>query len=76
MKNLHNIEKSGFRKGEYVGYAGGVVWEIKRDSCNFWKAQPQAVGNRYSAEIMAARLYSETLWELSTKLENWKGAAH
>lgn len=27
MKNLHNIEKSGFRKGEYVGYADGA-WRI------------------------------------------------
>lgn len=27
MRNFHNIEKSGFRKGEYVGYAGGA-WRI------------------------------------------------
>lgn len=26
---LHNIEKSGFRKGEYVGYANGV-WRIRK----------------------------------------------
>lgn len=29
MRNLHNIEKSGFHKGEYVGYAGGA-WRIAR----------------------------------------------
>jgi len=29
MQNFHNIEKSGFRKGEYVGYAHGP-WRITR----------------------------------------------
>ena len=28
MKALHNIEKSGFRRGEYIGYAAGKVWRI------------------------------------------------
>lgn len=31
MRNLHNIEKSGFHKGEYVGYADGA-WRIARCS--------------------------------------------
>lgn len=29
MRNLHNIEKSAFRRGEYIGYARGV-WRIVR----------------------------------------------
>jgi hypothetical protein len=30
---MHNIEKSAFRRGEYVGYGGGYVWRImKHDS--------------------------------------------
>jgi len=28
MKNLPNIEKSFFRRGEYVGYACGLVFRI------------------------------------------------
>jgi hypothetical protein len=72
MKNLDNIEKSGFRRGEYVGYADGVVWLIRKDSCNFWKASPQAAGNRYSAKIVAVSMYSETLTELSAKLRDWR----
>ena len=30
MKYLHNVEKSAFRPGEYVGYADGV-WRIVRN---------------------------------------------
>ena len=29
---MHNIEKSAFRKGEYVGYGGGLVWRIVKGS--------------------------------------------
>ncbi len=36
MRYLHNIEKSGFRKGEYVGYSDGV-WRIVKVS-NIWRA--------------------------------------
>lgn len=42
MRNYHNIDKSGFHKGQYVGYAtvNGVatVWRIVRDGRNGWKA--------------------------------------
>lgn len=30
MQNLHNIEKSAFRRGEYVGYASGLVFRVIR----------------------------------------------
>lgn len=30
MKSFHNIEKSAFRHGEYVGYAYGLVFRIYR----------------------------------------------
>jgi hypothetical protein len=29
MRNLPNIEKSGFHRGQYVGYGAGRVWRIK-----------------------------------------------
>lgn len=32
MKALLNVEKSAFRKGEFVGYCHGV-WHIKPDFC-------------------------------------------
>ena len=32
MKTLLNVEKSAFRRGEYVGYCHGV-WQIKPDHC-------------------------------------------
>ena len=42
MRNFHNIEKSGFHKGDYVGYATvqgmATVWRIVRDGRNGWKA--------------------------------------
>ena len=27
---MFNVEKSGFRRGEYVGYGAGRVWRITR----------------------------------------------
>lgn len=30
MTNLQHIEKSGFRRGEYVGYASGRVFKVTR----------------------------------------------
>lgn len=31
---MHNIEKSAFKKGEYIGYANGV-WHIKRTNSSY-----------------------------------------
>jgi hypothetical protein len=35
MKNYTNIEKSAFRKGEYVGYANGKVFKIKKSNSTY-----------------------------------------
>ena len=40
---LHNIEKSAFRKGEYVGYACGFVFHIRKDGRD-WIAYAQGSG--------------------------------
>lgn len=44
-RSFHNVEKSGFHKGEYVGYATvqgyPTVWHIVRDGRNGWKATAQ-----------------------------------
>ncbi len=42
MKSLTNIEKSGFRPGEYVGYCQGA-WRI-RGSYGCWVAIRQSDG--------------------------------
>ena len=33
---MHNIEKSAFRRGEYVGYGGGYTWRIVKQG--YWYA--------------------------------------
>ena len=60
MKNLHNIEQSGFRKGEYVGYALGTIWRITRTNSTYgnWLAIPRDADKvpRESRAIYATRL--------------------
>ena len=41
MKALHNIEKSEFHVGNYVGYGRGHVWQIRRLGRNLWRAHTQ-----------------------------------
>ena len=40
MKSYPNIEKSAFRKGEYVGYSEGKVFRITKSNSSFgnWHA--------------------------------------
>ena len=35
MKNYPNIEKSAFRKGEYVGYCEGKIYRISKTNSSF-----------------------------------------
>ena len=58
MRNLPNIEKSGFRPGEYVGYHDGA-WCIVRVS-GIWRAIHQG-GKYWSIE-------ARTLTEISILL--------
>ena len=64
-----NIEKSAFRKGEYVGYANGV-WHIRRSSSAYgqWVAA-------HSTDRNAPRVYSWRLSDLSAKLAEHANAA-
>lgn len=32
---MNNIEKSRFRRGEYVGYSNGSVWRITRSNSSY-----------------------------------------
>lgn len=54
-----NIDKSGFRRGQYVGYGGGLVFRIKREGSG-WRATEQGKGT--------PSFYGKTLGEISKQL--------
>ena len=64
MRSLPNIDKSSFRKGEYVGYAGGHVWNIRREGRRAWQAF--IAKGAYSAWLHAPRLV-----DISAQLTAW-----
>lgn len=66
MNNLHNIEKSAFRRREYVGYSDGA-WRITRTNSSFgnWAAS-------HATNQRAPMLFAWNLRQLSAKLENYK----
>ena len=39
MKSYTNIEKSAFRKGEYVGYCAGRIYHIRKSAGGYWFAR-------------------------------------
>jgi hypothetical protein len=61
MQKLTNIEKSTFRKGEYVGYANGV-WRITKSNSSFgsWAARRQ--------DGQGVTLFAFRLSDMSVKL--------
>jgi hypothetical protein len=61
MKNYHNIEKSEFRKGEYIGYCEGRVYRIAKLGGGYWRAINQADN--------ADQIYAFGLEAMSQKLQ-------
>lgn len=57
MKNYCNIEKSAFRKGEYVGYCEGKVYHIRKTNSSFgtWFAYDR---ENYNDQLFAFGLES------------------
>lgn len=57
MKNYLNIEKSAFRKGEYVGYSQGKVFHISKSNSSFgtWFAHNR---ENYNEQLFAFGLAS------------------
>ncbi len=49
MQSMDNIEKSGFHRGQYVGYGGGKVWRITKSTSSYgnWCARDQSEANNY-----------------------------
>jgi hypothetical protein len=64
----HNIEKSAFHRGEYVGYAACSVWRIERSTSSFgrWAARCDSP----IADIVTRNLtiFAWTLDDMSAKL--------
>ncbi len=62
MQSLHNIEKSAFHPGTYVGYGRGQTSRIRKSSGSYgnWWA--------YSLQNPNERLYAWKLSDLSAKL--------
>ena len=63
MKNYPNIEKSAFRKGEYVGYCEGKVYHIRKSNSTYgtWFA--------YDCENYNDQIYAFGLDSISQKLQ-------
>lgn len=66
MRNLLNIEKSGFHRGQYVGYAGGRVFRITRGHSSLGKWRAFNAGRAPAGENL--NFYADTLEQLSAKL--------
>jgi hypothetical protein len=66
MKSYPNIDKSAFRKGEYVGYANGKVFHIRKSKAS--SGNWQAVNRDNPSE----QLFTYGLLDMSDKLANIK----
>jgi hypothetical protein len=66
MKSYPNIDKSAFRKGEYVGYANGKVFHITKSkaSSGNWHA--------VNRDNPSEQLFTYGLLAMSDKLANIK----
>lgn len=51
MTSFHNIEKSGFRKGEYVGYCDGA-WNIWKSDSG-WTCRHQKTFTQFRRNTLA-----------------------
>jgi hypothetical protein len=60
MRNYPNIERSAFRKGEYVGYCEGKVYRISKTNSSFgtWFAYDR---DNYNDQIFAFGLASMSI---------------
>lgn len=61
MKYYPNIEKSGFHRGEYIGYSSESMWRITRYGSGHltWRAIPRERGRVF---------YGTTLGDISSVL--------
>ena len=69
QRKMHNIEKSAFRIGQYVGYGKGKVWEIKKTNSSFgnWSARAMLPQSR-EIDMLEPMVFAMRLKDLSEKL--------
>jgi hypothetical protein len=62
MKNHPNIEKSAFRKGEYIGYCQGKIYHISKSNSSYgtWFA--------YNSDDYNDQIFAFGLASMSEKL--------
>lgn len=66
----HNIEKSAFRRGEYVGYAAGYVFRVERSTSSFGRWQARlARFNPVNPRLSNRIFYAFTLADMGDKLD-------
>ena len=65
MRHLHNIEKSAFRRDEYVGYSKRGIWRIAK--ITWFRRLP--VSWRATCAETGERIYEPRLKDISTALE-------
>ena len=65
MRSLPNIDKSAFRRGEYVGYGAGRVWRIRK--LNRWHALANLPGSPHR-DFSFVELVGDTLADISRQL--------
>jgi len=60
MRNYPNIERSAFRKGEYVGYCEGRIYHISKTNSSYgtWFAHDR---DNYNDQIFAFGLESMSI---------------
>ena len=66
MKYLHNIEKSAFRRFEYVGYGPAGTYRVRKHGCGGWEAW---LGNGHLMGDTQGYLRAATLEKLSILIE-------
>jgi hypothetical protein len=68
----HNIEKSAFNRGEYVGYAAGYVFRVERSNSSFgnWTAR-LARFNPVNPRLSNRIFYGFTLVDMGKQLDGF-----
>lgn len=66
MKSLHNIDKSGFHAGEYVGYSSSGTWRISKREGG-WRANLRT-GSIKTNLPYAPSIFDKTLEAISKRL--------
>lgn len=69
MQTLHNIEKSAFHKGQYVGYGAGRVWRISKNTWSRLWIATACVPNSPKADGTVPPIKRKRLADVSQKLE-------